>query len=1122
MRKSTLVLILAGVLSLASCKNSPKDKQNQSSGAITGISLSQSEMEVQRGKRSSDVTVTLDGEGEFNKTVKISSENVEIAYANFTEVESGQTFKVCGKAFGETKINLCSVEDETKATSLSVKVKEKEVVVISEIQSVSLSQETKLFYLGDGALPVTVTVNGRGTFDDSVTISLTENPTVTVDKTEVKSGEVFNVTPTSLGETTITVTSKQDTNKIASLVVRVDQPITPPAPQPVQVGLDCASHTLTLGDVFSVSANAKGGDIVWTTEENGGNYIEIVNNSTNNEGAQVRALAVTPADHPAKLVATVTSDEGTATASCNLTVVEPPKEFHTYYVTNNSYLSYAEIYFYAWNENAECNADWPGVKLENPVQNVYGEDCYEFEVDVLKFHNFKFNNGLENSNPDFNETVEGSFNSFGSNDNVWFDPEGIHFATLELDEPTISFGANSVVSIYNGTTETFSFICRKGNALYEVVSGAEFIDNIVVTNGSIKVTGAAVGEASIRVYIEDGAHNVLSEDTITIKVLDATGLTELYFTNNKNWSEVYLYAWNDNTNKQTWPGEKLDHVLKNDREQDVYSFHINTTIWKNVIFNNGSDQQTTDISLENPAFGENNNVYVLDTFDDEGHYEVGFATFTELTYSLSFVEDEVTVHSDKDLIAYVHTNGYNVSYSVTTGVDKVQIVKFNGSCVYLRYLSAGEATVTATLGELTATLVVHCEDSSSPVTTETLYFSNNKFWEDVYLYTWGAGGVNHAWPGIELTNFELNEYNEEVYDFELDPQEWSNFIINNGNNQQTVDISLADEGFDTHNNIYLVGDNSPFGIGFADHNSAPQPASVAFAVDEVTVYSGENETVSVTAQHGTGVAYAVTTGSEYVEIVNYSDSSVELHWLAEGTAVITATLDTASDTLTVNCASAAIEMVTVHFTNNIGATTLVAKTYNSAVTPDPDLSTGYVSPTSSYVNEAGQTVCAFHVNKASDDKIVFFDAGEPSNRTEAITLSSATNASAWYGASQVPGCWNVGSWEYTENRTIYLNADTHWDVDDALMYIYYFDTTNGIDGTGIAMTPLGNHIFSASIPRAANDFIFVRMANDTVSFNWSKCWNQTDDLHWNSSYNQYNITDNSGTKASGTWSNFVI
>ena len=903
MKKRYLFLLLAGVLSLASCQGGKKGN-NKVNGSVKSVSLSQESMDVQVGKRSGDVTVTLAGEGEFNKGVKLVSEDEKIAATSFTEISDGETFKVYGKAVGDTKINVISMADETKAASLSVSVKAKEITVISEILSVSLDRETKLFKLSDEPINVAVSISGRGTFDDSATVTLSENPTITVNKETVKDGESLTIAPASLGETTLRVTSVQDSAKYAELIVRVeeDAPVVPPQTEVVQ--LDCVRHALQEGGAsFRVSSFAQGGNIAWSWKENNAEDYVHLEDGADNTGATVSPVIATPEGVKATLVATV----GEAKAECEFTVLERPKDIQTYYVSNNSFLAYDDIYFYAWNDFGDQNEAWPGEKLSNPVQNTNGEDCYPFTVDILKYTSFKFNNGK--ANDELRETEEGLFAQFGMNNNVWFNDEGIHFAVMQKNEPTIRLH-DTVVSLYNGETETFGFDCIMGDAEFDVLEGQEFINVLSFSNGSISITGLAVGEARIKIFIP----NTEAEAELTVRILDATDVSQFYFSNNKGWENVYLYAWNDNGNKHIWPGEQLTNKLINKEGEDVYTFHLNISQWKNIIINNGDGAQTIDISLSDERFASNNNLYLLDSMDEAGHYEVGFASFEGFSYQISFESSAVDVYNGKQTRVRVNANGSGVSYNVTSGSDKVKIAKFEDSYVNLEYLAAGDAVITATLGDAHATLQVHCIDAVAPVTNETYYFTNNKGWSKVYLYVWNESGHAQDWPGVELTHSELNPYSEPVFDFELDPTVWTSIILNNGTDQQTRDVSLIEEGFATHNNIYPSSDSSPYDIGFADFAPIVLVPTVTFAEDEVNLVNGSDRLVSITAENGSGVVYAITSGADKVQIVAQSDSEIQLHWLAAGDATITATLGESVDTLTVHCLSGVPATVEVTFT----------------------------------------------------------------------------------------------------------------------------------------------------------------------------------------------------------------
>ena len=73
------------------------------------------------------------------------------------------------------------------------------------------------------------------------------------------------------------------------------------------------------------------------------------------------------------------------------------------------------------------------------------------------------------------------------------------------------------------------------------------------------------------------------------------------FTNNYNWSNVYCYYWSDsNTTMTKWPGEAMTYSSTNDAGQEIYTIEIPNTA-QNVIFSDGSNNQTVDISITGSA-----------------------------------------------------------------------------------------------------------------------------------------------------------------------------------------------------------------------------------------------------------------------------------------------------------------------------------------------------------------------------------------------------------------------------------------------------------------------------------------------------------------------------------------
>ena len=78
--------------------------------------------------------------------------------------------------------------------------------------------------------------------------------------------------------------------------------------------------------------------------------------------------------------------------------------------------------------------------------------------------------------------------------------------------------------------------------------------------------------------------------------------------------------------------------------------------------------------------------------------------------------------------------------------------------------------------------------------TITLYFTNNKFWKEVYAYAWGADGqVLGDWPGKLMTFVETNDYNEDIYSITV-PATTTGIIFSNGTDAQTVDLIPGVDG----------------------------------------------------------------------------------------------------------------------------------------------------------------------------------------------------------------------------------------------------------------------------------------------------------------------------------------
>lgn len=140
-----------------------------------------------------------------------------------------------------------------------------------------------------------------------------------------------------------------------------------------------------------------------------------------------------------------------------------------------------------------------------------------------------------------------------------------------------------------------------------------------------------------------------------------------YFTNNKNWSNVYAYAWDGSSHNAEWPGIMMTRVGTNSNGQSVYQVRFeNKGQYKNLIFNAGmGSDQTVDIALQSYEY---NGFYLNGT--DNGKYKVenySYGTQTEDKIALLYyVTDE---HGWANVDTYMTRNDdgwYEASYDATS------------------------------------------------------------------------------------------------------------------------------------------------------------------------------------------------------------------------------------------------------------------------------------------------------------------------------------------------------------------------------------------------------------------------------------------------------------------------
>lgn len=81
---------------------------------------------------------------------------------------------------------------------------------------------------------------------------------------------------------------------------------------------------------------------------------------------------------------------------------------------------------------------------------------------------------------------------------------------------------------------------------------------------------------------------------------------DIYFTNNKNWANVYFFLYNSVTGdgEKEWPGVKVTKTTTNTNGEKVFSMNVDTSKYDRIVFNDGADtKQTANVAINRASSG---------------------------------------------------------------------------------------------------------------------------------------------------------------------------------------------------------------------------------------------------------------------------------------------------------------------------------------------------------------------------------------------------------------------------------------------------------------------------------------------------------------------------------------
>lgn len=202
--------------------------------------------------------------------------------------------------------------------------------------------------------------------------------------------------------------------------------------------------------------------------------------------------------------------------------------------------------------------------------------------------------------------MQGSNSTYDGGNGDYFDDEVVgankfHNACKGTGVSNIyNYNNNNQLLVIERGNKGICFI-NTGSSTISVNVGTSMANNTykdLAHNTSFRVSGGNLsGSVPPGVYPVAVSSSSTPNPTTVTDATTAAGKYTVKFTNNKGWSNVYLYAWNNSTgaNNANWPGVQLTNKTTNDYGEEQFTASIDDS-FDGLIFNNGSGTQTVNIT----------------------------------------------------------------------------------------------------------------------------------------------------------------------------------------------------------------------------------------------------------------------------------------------------------------------------------------------------------------------------------------------------------------------------------------------------------------------------------------------------------------------------------------------
>ena len=286
------------------------------------------------------------------------------------------------------------------------------------------------------------------------------------------------------------------------------------------------------------------------------------------------------------------------------------------------------------------------------------------------------------------------------------------------------------------------------------------------------------GTVNVKAYAQlNGAESEVQEATYTYQEPQQTPLT-VKFLPPTTWETVYLYAWGG-ANLGAWPG--MEWKTK-DSDGWLYQVFPGDIQEVSIIFNNGTDEQSNDIILDQDACYE---------WDGTQEKLSQNCSLSNIPFQL-IVTPEGKVFKTETLSITMSTIGGGDDATIYYTLDGSNPKEAAKPMTYTKAITINSTTTLKAYAESNGQeteVQTHTYTYETPQATPlTIAFQKPEDWTKVHLYAWNDGGAtlyNGQWPGAEMT--KKNAQGLYYFTFDASVKE-VNFIFNNGSGTQSADL----------------------------------------------------------------------------------------------------------------------------------------------------------------------------------------------------------------------------------------------------------------------------------------------------------------------------------------------